>query len=246
MAVAGVARVFNAFYGVLTQMEDFSRIWALLLEFVEKSSSEPSCEVAKAAIVALQDVFKASATTTATSDESGSQQPAAAEDPEWWLTAWQIWLHIAKTTARRRPVMAADGLAAMIDSFPPLYAHLRDRFTVTDAARMMSMVRELCDLQHHTALSTSTMTVVQTSALKALQAVLPSDGGDNTEFVPAVLNELASLASFGCDPPPPPAAAEGEKPAKVRIGACAAFSIGAMDEISRIYARCACTRVLAC
>ena len=129
--------------------------------------------------------------------------------------------------------------------------------------RALALIRGVGELQHHEALTVSTMTQTQASALRAVLAPVAtapevagaagsgggaggaggSAGGSavNEVLLPLVLKELSRYASLGCNPPPPPtpdpstAARSGTRVRKARTGACQALALAAMDELSTLY-----------
>ena len=249
VTLGGVSKVFATFHDVLMKLATFPTMWNQLLEHIKKSSAEPSEEVSKAAILALQEVSRstttadlavaAAAAAIAAGRDGGVAGAAvdAAAMLELWVSAWHVWLHIAKESAVRQPRPSLNYLTALVETFPFLYKHISASFTHHDATNMMAAVRAIADLQHHEALSSSTMTTVQDASIQAMLSLLPSESERTTParaaLVPMVLKELAIYASLGCGPPPPP---EGST-RKPRAGACVPFSLTAMDKVSLLYTR---------
>ena len=137
----------------------------------------------------------------------------------------------------RQPRPHLNYLTALVESVPLLFTHISASFTHHDATNMMAAIRAIADLQHHEALSSSTMTAVQDATIRAMLSLLPSESERATParaaLVPMVLKELAIYASLGCDPPPPPVGSTR----KPRVGACVPFSLMAMDKVSLLYTR---------
>ena len=57
LTISGVARVFNTKRKLLRNMEDYSKAWLLLLEYVEKMSLSETSEVSLAALKAMQEML---------------------------------------------------------------------------------------------------------------------------------------------------------------------------------------------
>jgi hypothetical protein len=59
LALAGVAKVFSTFFKSLVQLRDFAKVWAFLMEYIQDGIGQEAEEVSRAAVLALQDVFRA-------------------------------------------------------------------------------------------------------------------------------------------------------------------------------------------
>ena len=60
LTISGVARVFNTKRKLLKSMEDYSKAWLLLLEYVEKMALSETAEVSLAALKAMQEMILSS------------------------------------------------------------------------------------------------------------------------------------------------------------------------------------------
>jgi hypothetical protein len=241
MALGGVSKVFASFHRVLMTLDQFASRWSELLQHIQIAGGQASEEVSKAAILALQEICRSpTEIELATPVEGGgacSVPPACM--PELWASAWQVWLCMAKEVIDREPRPSVSHLALFVECFPLLYKHIKSFFAESDATRMLAAIRDIADLQHHEALSSSTMTTVQDHTIQAVLSLLPNDRAEPAHtLVPMVLKELAIYASLGCDPPPPPPPlAEGAKRKKPRTGACVPMALAAMDKLSLLYTR---------
>lgn len=231
LSIAGAARVFAAFHSILSTFKDFDQAWESLLQIIEASSVDSAEEVAKAAVLALQDLFRV---------PPGPKASPGSPVAQMWKTAWQSFYNITQSTIHRQPIPSQSFLAGLLDAFPLLYQHMVGCLTTADVIKLLAAIRAIADLQHHDALTTSSMTHTQQSMLKATLSLIPADASTakaGQAFIPIVLKELVIYASFGCDPPPRPATAEGAPTKKPRKGACVPLSLAAMDEISTLYSK---------
>ena len=64
LTISGVVRVFNTKRKLLKSMEDYSKAWLLLLEYVEKMALSDTAEVSLAALKSLQEMIVSSGTST--------------------------------------------------------------------------------------------------------------------------------------------------------------------------------------
>eukprot|EP00040_Diaphanoeca_grandis_P018250 m.95863 g.95863 ORF g.95863 m.95863 type:complete len:1511 (+) comp26850_c1_seq1:214-4746(+) len=230
IAITGAAKVFTAFYRTLSTLQDFYEAWESLLLIIESSAVDASKEVARAAVSAMQELFR----VPPASDNTATVAAA----PEMWRAATDAFFKIAAHAVTRRPLPFESYFAGILDSFPLLYRHIYQNFTEADAKRLLACVRDIADLQHHDALTMSAMTICQQSLITLTVCLIPNDTDTvgNVELVPIVLKELAIYASLGCDPPPPPMT-NGKPERKPRHGACVPLALAAMDALSTVYSR---------
>ena len=73
LTISGVVRVFNTKRKLLKSMEDYSKAWLLLLEYVEKMALSDTAEVSLAALKSLQEMIVSSGTST-TCNMQGSHE----------------------------------------------------------------------------------------------------------------------------------------------------------------------------
>lgn len=241
LSLQGTARVFTTFQRMLMTLMDYSKAWKSLLESIEVAVANESDEVSKAGIFALQESFRQPAKP---GDDAAAVAPMGAEggDEEGipaakltaaWRLGFDTFVRVAEKVTSRRPLPTSQAyLVGVVESFPLLYARPGQNMTTEDFERAMGLIRRLGDLQHHEALTVSTMTQTQQAAISAVLAPVSGETV-NEGMIPTVLIELVRYASLGCEPPQPPMV-DGKPSRKPRAGACQALSLSAMDQLSKL------------
>lgn len=138
LVLSGVARVFATKRELLQTLGDFSRAWALLLEFVEAGALGKNDEVALAALKSFQEVLQIG---KGESDETVVLPPGNSEIA-LWTAAWKIWYKIGTestkfgksdktkipgTSAPYTYIPSQAFLTAMLQIFPPLFRLVKPR-----------------------------------------------------------------------------------------------------------------------
>lgn len=239
LSLQGIAKVFTSFQLMLTTLMDYSKAWKILLETIEASVGDPSDEVSKAGILALQECFRTSPPVpegVATEFAKTVPELSTVKATAAWRQGWDTFLRVADKVALRRPLPTSQSyLVGVVECFPLLYARPGQDLSIAEYERALVVIRNVAELQHHEALTVSSMTQTQEAALKGVLAPVSGDAASiNEAFVPSVLIELARYASLGCNPPPPPSS-DGKTDRRSRIGACQAMALAAMDELSTQY-----------
>ena len=89
LTISVVVRVFNTKRKLLKAMDDYSKAWLLLLEYVEKMALSETTEVALAALKAMQEMILSL---------SEEQVQVSAEGNEMkeinWMLCWKAWINI--------------------------------------------------------------------------------------------------------------------------------------------------------
>ena len=135
LTLAGVARVFNSKCSTLIQLNDFHKMWLLLLEYIESSSLSTNNEISLSSLRSFhellgnQNIHTSSSVNSqaaaVNSQEKNEQQQRRASDSasslanaaspvskyldiSQWLAAWKIWLNIGMNINYTKETNNAD------------------------------------------------------------------------------------------------------------------------------------------
>ncbi|KAF6021064.1 MON2 [Bugula neritina] len=166
LIMAGVSRVFSIKKEHLEELDDFSRAWAFLLQYLERASLGHSAEVCLAALRSFQELVNGPAKEETNSQsaspqivpqqsiqrDGSSSQPSVSQT--MWNTAWKVWLNIGnKRTTPPMTIQAAATvdipsqafLCQLVLIFPKIFTHVQDHFVCdmfTDFSKGLSVLSQ--------------------------------------------------------------------------------------------------------
>ncbi|GFU23215.1 protein MON2 homolog [Nephila pilipes] len=233
LTLSGVARIFHTKRDVLQTLGDFPRAWALLLEFIESSSLSKNNEVSFSALKSFQEILNISRFQDI---KAGSVEPVIEKDKDsqsdtaLWSAAWKIWYNIGVESTKPPPeriidtahakndysllyVPAQQFLTALIQIFPSLFQHIKERFVAADFQKLATVLQNAVAVPVHgetspfiiPALTEVVLTPLQDSVLQAMHILLKEALSDNQNIVsllPAIFNQLLVFSTYACNAPP--------------------------------------------
>ncbi|KAF8790147.1 Protein MON2 like protein [Argiope bruennichi] len=235
LTLSGVARIFHTKRDVLQTLGDFPRAWALLLEFIESSSLSKNNEVSFSALKSFQEILNISRfqegkvgkseVVSAIDKESLSQS-----DTALWSAAWKVWHNIGVESTKPPPeriidtahakndysllyVPAQQFLTALIQIFPSLFQHIKERFVAADFQKLATVLQNAVAVPIHgetspfilPSLTEVVLTPLQDSVLQSMHILLKEALNDNQNIVsllPAIFNQLLVFSTYACNAPP--------------------------------------------
>ncbi|XP_075525556.1 mon2 homolog, regulator of endosome-to-Golgi trafficking isoform X1 [Dermacentor variabilis] len=231
LTLSGVARVFHVKREVLHTLGDFPRAWALLLEFIENSALSKNNEVSLSALKSFQEILHLSRPTEGAGN--GGALLGRSADPQGeaalWCAAWKVWYNIGIESTRPPPDVAVDDarfsnslsllyipsqafLTALVQIFPHLFQHIKNRFTVSDFQKFATVVQNAVAAPVHgdaspfilPTLAEVVLTTLQESILSAMDTLHKEAlaGPENLQaMVPSIFGQLLSFACYACQAP---------------------------------------------
>nr|XP_006825120.1 PREDICTED: protein MON2 homolog [Saccoglossus kowalevskii] len=140
------------------------------------------------------------------------------DDISLWSNAWRVWHSIGihcTTPPESNTVQFLPSqpfLTALVEIFPPLFEHIKQRFVSADLYKLCMVLR--CAVSAPVSSETSPfiipsyfeceITSLQESTLQAIDVVQKAikDGPENMKSMyPAIFNQLLTFVSFACQPP---------------------------------------------
>ncbi len=199
LTISGVVRVFNTKRKLLKTMDDYSKAWLLLLEYVEKMALSDTTEVSLAALKAMQEMIMSSSSDDHTSSPKASFTSTTLKDINWNL-CWKAWLNIG--TQKTKFVANADTatpsqanllLTGYVKIFSSLFPRIRTQFRRADM-ESLGEVLLLCiqvPIEHDSGASAESLTPVHVAAMDCLQLAeeVALEGGNPT-LAPAIFEFL--------------------------------------------------------
>ncbi|XP_077547344.1 mon2 homolog, regulator of endosome-to-Golgi trafficking isoform X2 [Haemaphysalis longicornis] len=231
LTLSGVARVFHVKREVLHTLGDFPRAWALLLEFIENSALSKNNEVSLSALKSFQEILHLSRPSEGAGN--GGALLGRSADPQGeaalWCAAWKVWYNIGIESTRPPPDVAVEdarfsnGLAllyipsqafltALVQIFPHLFQHIKNRFVVSDFQKFATVVQNAVAAPVHgdaspfilPTLAEVVLTTLQESVLNAMDSLHKEalTGADSLQaMVPSIFGQLLSFACYACQAP---------------------------------------------
>ncbi|KAK9890442.1 hypothetical protein WA026_010528 [Henosepilachna vigintioctopunctata] len=211
LTLSGVARVFNTKRQLLQALGDFSRAWAILLEFIEYSALSKNNEVSIAALKSFQEILF---------QNKGQHGDKASDDKEIWQVAWKIWMKIGIEVTHNYTAEYESGediyipsqafLTALVQIFPNIFLHIRNNFTLDDLKNLNQVLSNAVSIPvfGETAPyiipsnSDLTLTPLHDGVLHAsdlLQKEVVSRGLG--KMLPEIFVQLLAFAKYMCSPP---------------------------------------------
>ncbi|XP_050413409.1 protein MON2 homolog [Patella vulgata] len=242
LSLAGVARTFNSKRQILHQIGDFPRAWSLLLEHIENSALCPSAEVSLAALKSFQEILQLNKESKTDDPKTFLEAPSGEEinrtgetkpktvkpsipkavvsdvDIALWATAWKVWLNIG-TQATKAPdnsdkvyVPSQKFLTALIQTFPPLFIHIRPRFVASDLNKLSNVLVSALSVPVQGDASPFiiptypevTVTPLQEVTLQAMEVLIQAvkEGAESTNTMfPEIFEQLLTYIKFGVQAP---------------------------------------------
>ncbi|KAL1441053.1 hypothetical protein MTO96_008804 [Rhipicephalus appendiculatus] len=146
-----------------------------------------------------------------------------------WCAAWKVWYNIGIESTRPPPDVAVDDarfsnslsllyipsqafLTALVQIFPHLFQHIKNRFTVSDFQKFATVVQNAVAAPVHgdaspfilPTLAEVVLTTLQESILSAMDTLHKEAlaGADNLQaMVPSIFGQLLSFACYACQAP---------------------------------------------
>ncbi|XP_047104332.1 protein MON2 homolog [Schistocerca piceifrons] len=218
LTLSGVARVFNTKRQILRAVPgDFPRAWSLLLEFIENSALSKNDEVSLAALKAFQDILYWN------QDSEGklvtvNQATVTNEEPDIWDVAWKVWCNIgAESTklcfdVKEFYVPSQPFLTALIQIFPAVFQHTRERFSTTDLLKLCEILQNAVAIPVLGDISPFVLPIVSDAGLTQLQEgvlhcieLLKKEaltGQKNMKkMIAPIFDQLLAFSKYACQPP---------------------------------------------
>ncbi|KAG8199888.1 hypothetical protein JTE90_015878 [Oedothorax gibbosus] len=236
LSLSGVARIFHTKRDVLQTLGDFPRAWALLLEFIESSSLSKNNEVSFSALKSFQEILNISRFQDVKVGKSQLEPAPVKDDADMqsdvalWSAAWKVWHNIGVESTKPPPdriidnalskndysllyVPAQQFLTALIQIFPSLFQHIKERFVAADFQRLATVLQNAVAVPVHAetspfilpSLTEVVLTPLQESVLQSMHILLKEALSDNQNLVsllPAIFNQLLVFSTYACNAPP--------------------------------------------
>lgn len=173
LTISGVARVFNTKRKLLRNMEDYSKAWLLLLEYVEKMCLSETSEVSLAALKAMQEMILSSKEEQGFEMKSGSN---AMNETNWRL-CWKAWINIGeqKTSYIRNTSDLLSYSQILLTGFIQIYTSLlpfvKDQFREQDIDNLGKVLCSCISITTDSDMmeSTNVLGPVHSAALEAMK-----------------------------------------------------------------------------
>lgn len=142
LTISGVVRVFNTKRKLLRTMDDYSKAWLLLLEYVEKMALSDTMEVSLAALKAMQEMVVSSGEEQAQNATSESMSLREVN----WNICWKTWLKIGPQKTKfitHSPASLSQGqvlIIGYIHIFQSLFPFVQSQFRVSDVEALGSVL----------------------------------------------------------------------------------------------------------
>lgn len=117
---------------MLYSLDDFPKVWNVLLTDIEKSALEKNPEIALASLKSFNDLVN----VTASASSPSSKKAQTSQDQQLWQQAWKVWLNIGNGCSRcptdrviiidryDSNIPSQNFLTFFIDIFPNLIQHI--------------------------------------------------------------------------------------------------------------------------
>ncbi|KAL3199495.1 hypothetical protein MRX96_043889 [Rhipicephalus microplus] len=232
LTLSGVARVFHVKREVLHTLGDFPRAWALLLEFIENSALSKNNEVSLSALKSFQEILHLSRPYRRSRERwrpSWGDLLTHREKRPSGVLPGRFGTTLALRAPGLPPDVAVDDarfsnslsllyipsqafLTALVQIFPHLFQHIKNRFTVSDFQKFAAVVQNAVAAPVHgdaspfilPTLAEVVLTTLQESILNAMDTLHKEAlaGPDNLQaMVPSIFGQLLSFACYACQAP---------------------------------------------
>ncbi|CAK8698239.1 unnamed protein product [Clavelina lepadiformis] len=206
LTLAGIARVFKTKRAILLEMDDFTKAWEKVLDYIQTGATTMSTEVSRAALCSFEEILNPTDCGNPTKD-----------DPVIWEKAWNAWCNIGvKVTLPPPPgqnapdeMLSQAYLTSLVLLFPMIHKHFHGTFSSTDFKRLAQVLHgSVCVpvRSDSTAFimptSNEVLTPLQEAVVNAVDIVQKSVSSysDSTMY-PAVFEFLLSIVHFASNPP---------------------------------------------
>ena len=205
LTLAGIARVFKTKRCVLLQMEDFESAWDKMLDYVQVSATNSSCEISRAALCSFEEILHP------TDNEVSNQSILL------WKKAWNVWCSIGiKVTIPPPPgqmapeeMLSQAYLTTLIQLFPVLHGHLYESFCTADFKQLAEVLTgAICvpvradSTAFILPTSNEVLTPLQEAVVNAVDLVQKSVSSQSDSLLyPAIFDFLLSVVAFSSSPP---------------------------------------------
>ena len=208
LTISGVVRVFNTKRKLLKAMDDYSKAWLLLLEYVEKMALSETTEVALAALKAMQEMILSLSDEQVQTSTTSATAASAAEGSGMkeinWMLCWKAWINIGtqKTKFMANCSGVTSGnllLTGFIQIFNSLFPRLESQFRPQDAEALGKVLLSCVRVPSDHLVDAAALTPEHAAALEAVKitevAALATPSGH--ALVPPIFEILFNFVSTG-------------------------------------------------
>ncbi|CAF0783766.1 unnamed protein product [Adineta steineri] len=225
MILAGVTRTVQVKKDFLAKLDDFPRVWNVLLTNIEKSALAKNPEIALAALKSFNDLVNV---PTTPSSSPSTKKILTPRDQQLWQQAWQVWLNIGNGCSRCPPeriiiidrydsnIPSQNFLTFYIDIFPNLISHIwSSDFILNDKHfdQFSTIIERVLAVPIHSDMALFliptdvNLTLLQESAYKAMEFVCKNlkleltKSANPSALLPIVFKRLLVLVLYAINPP---------------------------------------------
>ena len=205
LTLAGIARVFKTKRAVLLLMNDFESAWDKILDYIQASATDSSCEISRAALCSFEDILH----------PTGSE--LSNKNNLLWKKAWNVWCSIGITVTMPPPpgqtspdeMLSQAYLTSLIQLFPVLHGHLYESFCTSDFKQLAAVLKGVVCVPVRAdatafILPTSgeVLTPLQEAVVNAVDLVQKSVSAQSDILLyPAIFDFLLSIVDFASNSP---------------------------------------------
>ena len=206
-------------------LDDFPKVWNVLLTNIEKSALAKNPEIALAALKSFNDLVNVTATP---SSSPSPKKPVNTHDQQLWQQAWQVWLNIGNGCSRCPPervviidrydsnIPSQNFLTFFIDIFPNLINHIwSSDFILNEKhfAQFSTIIERVLAVPIHSDMALFliptdvNLTLLQESAFKSMEFVCKNlkvelaKSSNASALLPIVFKRLLVLVLYAINPP---------------------------------------------
>ncbi|CAF1400492.1 unnamed protein product, partial [Adineta ricciae] len=226
MILAGVTRTVQVKKDFLAKLDDFPRVWNVLLTNIEKSALAKNPEIALAALKSFNDLVNVP--TNSSSSLQSPKKPLSSHDQQLWQQAWQVWLNIGNGCSRCPPerviiidrydsnIPSQNFLTFYIDIFPNLITHIWSCDFIQNEKhfeQFATIIERVLAVPIHSDMALFliptdvNLTLLQESAYKAMEFVYRNlkveltKSSNASALLPIVFKRLLVLVLYAINPP---------------------------------------------
>ena len=225
MILAGVTRTVQVKKDFLAKLDDFPKVWNVLLTNIEKSALAKNPEIALAALKSFNDLVNVPSTP---SSSPSTKKPMTARDQQLWQQAWQVWLNVGNGCSRCPPerviiidrydsnIPSQNFLTFFIDIFPNLITHIWSTDFIHNAKhfeQFAAIIERVLAVPIHSDMALFliptdvNLTLLQESAYKSVEFVCKNlklelaKSATASALLPIVFKRLLVLVLYAINPP---------------------------------------------
>ncbi|CAF1052217.1 unnamed protein product [Rotaria sp. Silwood1] len=225
MILAGVTRTVQVKKDFLAKLDDFPKVWSVLLTNIEKSALAKNPEIALAALKSFNDLVNIPINPALS---PSSKKPLIPRDQQLWQQAWQVWLNIGNGCSRCPPerviiidrydsnIPSQNFLTFFIDIFPNLINHIWSSDFIHNAKhfeQFSTIIERVLAVPIHSDMALFliptdvNLTLLQESAYKAMEFVCKNLKLELTKttnasaLLPICFKRLLVLVLYAINPP---------------------------------------------